>query len=190
MSPGRQDERVSSRRLWKAVGGSCLVFLAVSLPVSGEETTVDFRQEILPLLSENCFHCHGPDGEERKADLRLDTFEGATRDLGEGEAALVPGNLGKSRLLSRIESPDADEVMPPPDSGKTLSPDQQQLLRQWIEEGGRYETHWAYEPVESPEIPQVAGAEHPIDAFVVKRLDENGLGRSKVLLPDPGGSSR
>ena len=175
MSPGRQDERGISRRLKGAVGGSLLGFVAWSLPVSGEEATVDFRQEILPLLSENCFHCHGPDGEERKADLRLDTFEGATRDLGEGAAALVPGKPSLSRLLSRIDSPESDEVMPPPDSGKSLTPGQRARLRKWISEGGRYETHWAYEPVERTEIPPVATADHPIDSFVVRRLEERGL---------------
>ena len=107
------------------------VFLAFVGVSSGylEAGAIDFATRIRPLLSENCFQCHGPDEAQRKADLRLDLFEGATQDLG-GYAALVPGKPEASEMLRRISSSDPDEVMPPPDKAERLSPDQVGLLRQ------------------------------------------------------------
>ena len=146
--------------------------------VAGEDAPVDFQREVLPVLSENCFHCHGPDGNKRKADLRLDTFAGATADLGEGYAALVPGDPRKSVLLERIESHDADEVMPPSDSGKNLSAAQKATLRRWIADGAKYEAHWAFQPIENAEPPVVradASGLTEIDRFIVAGLEKREL---------------
>ena len=108
---------------------------------------VDFGRDVLPILSQNCFQCHGPDEEQRQADLRLDTSAGARRDLG-GYAAVVPNNTGESVLIERVTSSDPDLVMPPPDSGKkTLSDAQVATLRQWLDEGAEYQQHWAFRPI-------------------------------------------
>ncbi|MDF1859150.1 MAG: PSD1 and planctomycete cytochrome C domain-containing protein [Verrucomicrobiales bacterium] len=160
-----------------AVATTCV---AAASAVSAD-APVDFRREILPILSESCFHCHGPDGKERKADLRLDTLEGATADLGEGHSALVPGAPEKSTLLARIESHDAEEVMPPSDSGKTLTNAQKQTLRRWISEGAEYRAHWAFEEVLDVEPPVLEVEDsnlRDIDRFVVAALQERGLALS------------
>src|SRR5262245_55095341 len=94
---------------------------------------VDFNRQIRPLLSDKCFRCHGPDAHKRQADLRLDTAAGATADLG-GRQAIVSGKADESELVARITSTDAAERMPPPDSGKTLSPEEIALLQQWVNE--------------------------------------------------------
>lgn len=142
---------------------------------------IDFGQEILPILSENCFHCHGPDANDRKADLRLDTEEGAHRDLG-GYAALVPGKPNESELIHRILAPDANDVMPPPDSGKELSNDQIEALQEWVLAGGNYEAHWAFEPIAQVSPPETKHAElSDIDQFIVARLEDKGLTLSDPL---------
>ncbi len=139
---------------------------------------VRFRDQILPLLSDRCFHCHGPDEKGRKADLRLDRFEDAVRDLG-GRRAIAPGKPQESELLTRVISSDPDEVMPPPKSHKKIAASEATLLRRWIEEGAHYERHWAFEPVRRPTVP-VAEKEwavwikNPIDAFVAQRLTRDG----------------
>ena len=159
-----------------AIAGS-LCPLGSGLAVA-EDAEVDFQREVLPILSENCFHCHGPDGNKRKADLRLDTFAGATLDLGEGHAALVPGVPEKSALLARIGSDDADEVMPPSDSGKALTAPQKETLRRWIAGGAKYEAHWAFQAIENTAPPTVEEDEAPltdIDRFVVEALQNSGL---------------
>jgi hypothetical protein len=134
---------------------------------------IDFGNEVLPLLSENCFQCHGPDAAERKADLRLDNYEGAL-------AVLDPENPGSSALLTRIHSTDPGELMPPPETGKTLTPAQQLTLRRWIESGANYETHWAFEPIVEPVLPKATGdpAGTEIDRFLLAALEEHDLSLS------------
>ena len=138
---------------------------------------VDFSRDIRPILSDSCFHCHGPDAEHREADLRLDVREGALVDLG-GYAAIVPGDSGKSELLSRLLSEDPDELMPPPDSGKELTKEQIELIRRWIDQGADWPQHWAFvSPVQS-KLPQVNNHDWPnndIDHFVLAKLDANRL---------------
>ena len=107
---------------------SVAVFGVHEISVADESVAaVDFSRDIRPILSDNCFHCHGPDAEHREADLRLDVREGALVDLG-GYAAIVPGDSGKSELLSRLLSEDPDELMPPPDSDKELTKEQIEAL--------------------------------------------------------------
>src|SRR5947209_6742718 len=107
---------------------------------------VDFARDIRPILSENCFACHGPDDKARKAKLRLDTKEGAFGKLRGGGHAVVPGKAAESELLARVTTADASEKMPPPKSGKKLTARQLALLRQWVEQGAPWSTHWAFDP--------------------------------------------
>lgn len=144
---------------------------------------VDFNREIRPILSENCFLCHGFDHSTREADLRLDVFEGATADLG-GYSAVVPGDLEESELWYRINADRKKEVMPPPKTGKTLTAEQKDLLKRWIEGGAGYTEHWAFvppEPVAAPERTATSADEkvwrrsNGIDAFVQAQLEPVGL---------------
>jgi len=143
-----------------------LVALAVTTSASSRDK-IDFSREILPILSDRCFHCHGPDPSHRKADLRLDD-ESAARD------ALAPGDLAKSEVWQRIRSTDADEAMPPPDSHrKPLTEPERDLVKRWIEEGAVWGKHWSFETPVRPAVP--TGADHPIDAFVRAKLKAEGL---------------
>ena len=131
----------------------------VAFSTTAAETPVDFSREILPILSNKCFVCHGPDS--RKEDLlRLDSFEGATSDLG-GYRAVDPGDLAKSEIIARIH--DADDPMPPEDAEKQLTAAERVLLNRWVLQGGGYTEHWAFVP---PTRPTPPSQDHPIDAFI------------------------
>ncbi len=110
-----------------------------------------FNKDVRPILSDNCLGCHGMDAKHRKADLRLDTAEGAQAVNKDGLAAIVPGDLAKSEAWQRILSTDPDSIMPPPESHKELTAAQKETLKQWIAAGAKYENHWAFEPVVKPE---------------------------------------
>ena len=156
--------------------------MAGALPLAGEQPPAgdpppDFNQQIRPILAANCFTCHGPDDEAREAGLRLDTAEGATEDRG-GYQAIQPGDAEQSELVLRITSDDPDMRMPPADSNLQLSPEQIQLLRNWIDSGADYSTHWAFVPPQRPTVPDVADAAWcagVIDRFVLARLEAEGL---------------
>ena len=140
--------------------------------LSGAETNkpIDFAKQIRPILSDNCFACHGPDETTREAGLRLDTREGALD-------AMSPGEPGNSELISRIFSDDADEIMPPPDSHKKLEPRERQLLKSWIQQGAEYQTHWSFRSLLRPRVPAIKHHQNvnPIDAFVLDSLSESKL---------------
>ncbi len=141
-------------------------------PCSGVAEEIDFDRDVRPILTANCFACHGPDEETREADLRLDTAAGAIADLG-GHVAIKPGDADASTLVRRIESRDEDELMPPPDSGHELSEDEKQTLKRWITAGAKYEVHWSFAP---PIRASLTGSNvHPIDEFARRRLSEAGL---------------
>jgi hypothetical protein len=139
--------------------------------------TVDFQRDIRPILSDFCFKCHGPDEKARKGKLRLDLREMALKG-GRSGAAVVPGKPEASELIHRLTSSDETEVMPPPRTGKKLSPRQVQLVRQWIAGGANYQMHWAYVPPRRtplPRVTDVAWARNPIDLFILARLQREGL---------------
>ena len=131
---------------------------------------VDFRNDIRPILSDACFHCHGPDESSRQADLRLDRRIDAQAVLGEAD---------QSELLRRVQSSDPDEMMPPPDSGKSLSPQQVSLLTSWIKGGAEWSEHWSLVTPEKPPIParlrHHAWIRQPFDAFVLEQLQREHL---------------
>jgi hypothetical protein len=152
--------------------------LLVALCAAGGRAADDrlsFNADIRPILSDKCFACHGFDAQNRQAELRLDTAEGAYEDRG-GSRAIVPGDLAASELWRRITSDDPDERMPPADSPKPLSPTEIDVLRRWIEQGAEYQKHWAFEPLERHALPTVSpSAEHPIDRWISSRLQAAGL---------------
>ena len=149
--------------------------------VHGEpkSSSVNFGRDILPLLSDTCFTCHGPDEESRDSELRLDTKEGAFADLG-GYRAILPGDVRQSELIHRIISDDPEERMPPPDAGRQLSEKQIELIKAWIEQGAKWEEHWAFvAPVESP-LPT------PANSTMRLRLISIDLRRRPSTFPAPG----
>jgi mono/diheme cytochrome c family protein len=147
---------------------------------------IEFNRDIRPILSDNCFQCHGPDRARRKADLRLDTEAGAFADLGRTRA-LVPGDLGKSELLRRVAATNARERMPPAKSGRRLTERQIQLLRRWIEQGAKWQAHWSLLAPKRPPLPRSplvpparggdkgGGPRNAIDFFILERLEREGL---------------
>jgi Protein of unknown function (DUF1553)/Protein of unknown function (DUF1549)/Planctomycete cytochrome C/Concanavalin A-like lectin/glucanases superfamily len=140
---------------------------------------VDFRFQIRPLLSDRCFRCHGPDASKRKAKLRLDTREGAFKDIDDGWSIVKPGDPSRSELIRRINSDFEDDVMPPPESHLSLSEAEKALLKRWIVEGADYQPHWSLIPVHAVEVPASGiAATNPIDAFVRARLARSTDGES------------
>ena len=139
---------------------------------------IDFNRDVRPILSENCFHCHGPDASQRKGDLRLDTPQGIVADLG-GHTAVVPGTAVKSELFVRILHHDPEELMPPPKSKRVLKPQEIEILKQWINQGAPWAKHWAFIPPVKSALPKGIAREtksdHPIDQFIVTRLKAEGL---------------
>jgi hypothetical protein len=151
-------------------------------PFSSANGAVDFNRDIRPILSDNCFKCHGPDEAMREADLRLDSHDGITTDLGGGFYPVVPGNPDESEIIWRIETADELDLMPPVDSNLALSNQEKQLLNQWILEGAEWKGHWAFEPVQRPALPGTstrAWARNGIDAFVLEKLESEGLEPSR-----------
>jgi hypothetical protein len=128
------------------ISRSCLF---ITLIWSNLFAKVDFTNDVRPILSEHCFHCHGPDKSTREANLRLDLSEGALKDLG-GYSAVVPGKPEDSELVFRLHSDDKDELMPPPETGKRLSPKQKKILEDWIKQGAEYENIGLFFRLPSP----------------------------------------
>jgi mono/diheme cytochrome c family protein len=142
---------------------------------------IDFNRDIRQILSNHCYACHGPDKAKLQAGLRLDHKETALAELESGGHAIVPGDSGKSKLIARITSTDEDEVMPPKAAGKGLKPAEIEKLRRWIEQGAKWNGHWSYLKVERPALPPVSNPAWPksaIDYFILRRLDQEGLGPS------------
>lgn len=142
---------------------------------------VDFNEDVLPILAANCFSCHGPDPEMRKAGLRLDLEEAAFRKRPGHPDAIVPGHPDKSELIKRIESKDPHYLMPqsPQGEAKPLKPADIAILKEWIRDGAVYRPHWAFEKPVRPVLPASTKSDpwvkNPMDAFVLARMEKEGL---------------
>ena len=161
-----------SKLLFRGVVGCCLSLTFLGF-LSEQAWASNFDRDIRPLLARHCFKCHGPDDEAREVDLRLDNEQGAKKDQG-GYAAVIPGDAESSELLKRVVADDLAVRMPPPDSGRALTKQEIELLRDWIESGGEYTEHWAFIPPTQGEIPRVANenwCRNPIDNFVLSKLE-------------------
>ncbi len=139
---------------------------------------IDFNRDIQPILSENCYHCHGPDAKAREAKLRLDTKDGAFRTL-DGVTSIQPGDSANSDAILRVLSTDKDDMMPPPKSNRKLTEEQKQLLKRWVDEGAVWGEHWSFVAPKRAPVPQPDAALgtvcNPIDAFVLAPLAKQGL---------------
>ena len=160
--------------------------LAIALLYQQSSTADDrvlFNRDVRPILAEHCWQCHGPDAGVRQAGLRLDVREQAMQAADSGAFAIVPRSPGQSELLRRINANDPDERMPPADSHPPLSATQITLLRKWIEQGAEYQRHWAFQRIERPAVPEIHGADQPIDAFVAARLRSQGHSFAEEAAP-------
>lgn len=145
-----------------------------------EPVKISFNEHVQPILSEYCYHCHGPDSgtrEPKKAPLRLDRMEDAFVPREDGKPVILKGNPAESMLVKRLHEKDPDSIMPPPKSHKTLKPQEIALLERWIEQGAEYEPHWSFAQVKKPEIPAAGEgwAANPIDRFIAEKLDSSAL---------------
>ncbi len=150
-----------------------LLVFAATCSVSAADDDINFSRDILPLLSDNCFKCHGPDEANRESDLRLDRHETAIAKLDSGQTAVVAGKSSQSELFKRIATTDSDLKMPPPDSGKKLTTKQIELIRKWIDSGAEWSGHWAFQPPTKPSTPESVKkwqANSRIDHFVNTRI--------------------
>jgi len=147
------------------------VVAAFACLVHAAAPTITYNRDVRPILSENCFRCHGADKAARKAKLRLDV-----RDVAIEKEAFVPGKPDESELIKRIYTTNEDDVMPPPDSHKTLTVEQKDLLKRWVAEGAKYEPHWSFITPQRPQVPKVQSPKSrvhgPIDAFVLAELEK------------------
>jgi len=181
---------IDTLRRWIAAGAPWPDGLAVAdtsrpapaAAAPGGPRTVRFNRDVRPILAESCFACHGPDRNRREAGLRLDVEDAAKTALRSGAVAIVPGAPERSALLARVTDPDEARRMPHAKSGRPrLSVAQVDVLRRWIAEGASWEPHWSYVPLARPAVPAVKGAawpRNPVDAFVLARLEAEGLGPS------------
>ncbi|MEI6536458.1 MAG: DUF1549 domain-containing protein, partial [Verrucomicrobiaceae bacterium] len=144
----------------------------VTLNAHGAQGKLLFNRDIRPLMSDTCFHCHGPDAKARKAELRLDIREEALKPAKSGAVPIVPGKPGESEVVKRLFTSDKDDLMPPEEAHKTFTQEQKEIFRRWIAEGAEYEAHWSFiKPVKAA----VPAAANPIDHLVRQRLQTLGL---------------
>jgi hypothetical protein len=165
----RSETMLTRVSLWK------IYFFLPALPVFG---AVEFNRDIRPILSDKCFPCHGPDSNNRFTKLRFDTEAGAKQALAGGRLAIVPGDPTHSEMLHRITAPEATKRMPPVNSGYKLTDAEISQIRRWIEEGARWQQHWAWIAPQRPDLPAVRDAKwvrNPIDSFVLERLEREGI---------------
>jgi hypothetical protein len=170
--------RLSPALAWLGIIVGAVTMLAGPGPAhAGDPPEVRFNRDIRPIMSDTCFKCHGPG--TRKAGLRLDLRDEALKQTESGVTPIVPGKPEQSEVVRRVLATDRGEVMPPPDSHKTLSAEQKEIIRRWIAQGAVYEKHWAFETPAKAVPPQVAGPafriRNPIDAFIADRLRREGL---------------
>jgi hypothetical protein len=156
---------------------SLIVILVGSRATAADDAKlVEFNREIRPILADVCYHCHGPDKGQRKANLRFDQEESAKAKV------IIPGKPEKSELVRRISSTDPTVQMPPPNSGRKLTPEQRDTLRRWVEQGAKWQKHWAFIPPARPALPGIQNAnfkiQNEVDHFILARLEKEGLSPS------------
>ena len=154
-----------------------LVGFLIAFPAFAAEKPVEFNRDVRPILSENCFACHGPDARKVKAKFRFDVEKSAKGKASSGATPIVPGDVKKSEMLVRLNATD-DTHMPPTEGGKKLTAKQLATLTAWVEQGAKWEDHWSLTPIQRPVPPAVKGSvflKNPIDRFIVETLNENGL---------------
>lgn len=152
--------------------------LFLGAPAQEPREKVHFNRDIRPLLSDTCLKCHGPDTKGNTSELRLDTREGALAEFEKGRFGIVPGHPEKSEVFLRISTSDKSDRMPPAKANKSLTPAQIDLLRRWIAEGAEWQGHWAFLPPKKAPLPAVkkaAWARTPVDAFLLARMEREGL---------------
>ena len=139
---------------------------------------INFNRDVLPILSDKCFHCHGPDDSHRKAKLRLDSFEGATRPFKKKKVAIAPGKPEESLVYKLIVTDDEDDIMPPKETGKNLTSKEKEIIYKWIKSGAKYEKHWAFVKPKKAKLPVVKNSSWPkehIDHYVLANLEKRAL---------------
>ncbi|HSU65855.1 MAG TPA: PSD1 and planctomycete cytochrome C domain-containing protein [Tepidisphaeraceae bacterium] len=165
----------------KCIPQMILIALVLRATTALAAPAIEFNRDVRPILSANCFKCHGIDDGARKSKLRLDVREVATAPAKSGKVAIVPGKPDASELVRRVFSPDPDEVMPPASTKVVLSATQKSLLKQWVAAGAKYEVHWAFvapRQAPLPEVKDATWAANPIDRFVLAKLRSEGLSPS------------
>jgi len=169
---------------WVRIAIPLLWLGSSAIATAQDKARLNYGRDVRPILSENCFFCHGQDPKKRMAGLRLDSSEGATADRG-GHAAVMPGKPEASLMYQRITEDQPARRMPPVYSNRTLTAGQIAILKRWIEEGGEYSKHWAFVPPQRPPVPETGDrwVAQPIDAFVLKRLQAEGLRPSPAAAP-------
>lgn len=189
-----KTESQSAALLWPTrmtaslITAVCLILITLSheqASGSTKETVgqIDFDRDVLPLLSDRCFKCHGPDESTRESGLRLDTREGAFSPADSGELPVVAGDASISTVIHRITSEDVDLKMPPPDSGLEISPEEREVLRAWIEQGANWKQHWAFVPPQKPTVPGAIegwSPQQPIDHFIHRKISQSNLQPSQL----------
>ncbi len=170
----------SACQLFAITSRRCLLlFVSMTSSLSFGQTDSDdrvrYNRDVLPILADNCFACHGQDRNKREAGLRLYERSGATTMLESGAQPIVPSDLERSELWKRVSTEDEQRIMPPASTGRRLNAAQRDTLRRWIEQGGQYEPHWAYMPPQPIDPPIDAGISSPIDHFVRARLAEENI---------------
>ena len=176
---------------WKWVRAICACGLVLAIAARAQEPShssgnkapskLSFNQSIAPILSENCYPCHGPDPGARKAKLRLDRAEFAYAPHDKSGPAIIPGQPVKSPLVQKIEATKPKDRMPPPEAHKTLKPEQIASLREWVRQGAVYEEHWSFIAPKAQPLPAVvkkSWVRTPIDNFILARLEKEGLSPS------------
>ncbi len=152
-----------------------VVFAAAVL---GGQDVVEFNRDVRPVLSDKCFACHGPDAKNKNIALRLDVETSAKSDFGGGRRAIVPGDSAASELIRRITSDKPARRMPPAFTGHSLTASEIETLRRWIDQGAKWQAHWALIPPRSqpaPEVKEASWVRNPIDRFVLSRLEREGM---------------
>lgn len=156
----------------------CFSLVLTTSFVRAADDRVQFNRDVRPILSDKCFHCHGPDASHRKADLRLDLREEAVKS-----GAIIPGDAVKSTAIERVLTTAPDEMMPPPESHRKLTPEQKDVLKRWVEQGAEYQNHWAFIAPQQPVLSGKEGAS-PIDVLVSQALAKRGLALEKQASPE------